>query len=183
MRSHVRRRHNTARTPPAPISSLAAATYPLAPPLPSSPAPLISNLPPPPPPPPLDPGSSTPAPLQSRHHHRRKTPPQPPSALTDGAAFEALSLCRHNRYDDLVQMMDVSDATSGDWAGITDEHGNTLLLIAAQNGLKRVCKMLLRRGAADIRRVNKQGKGVLHFCQLYGHAQLAEYLRGKGAEE
>ena len=103
--------------------------------------------------------------------------------MTAEAASEALSLCRHNRYDGLVQMMDASDASSGDWAGITDAHGNTLLLVAAQNGLKRICKMLLRRGAADIRGVNKQGKGVLHFCRLYGHAQLEEYLRGKGAEE
>ena len=103
--------------------------------------------------------------------------------MTPAAASEALSLCRHNRYDDLVQMMDASDVSSGDWSSIADAHGNTMLLVAAQNGLKRICKLLLRRGAADVRVVNAQGKGVLHYCQLYGHVQLGEYLRGKGAEE
>ena len=97
--------------------------------------------------------------------------------------MEAISLCRHNRYDDLVKMMDNSGVSNGDWSRIRDTHGNTLLLVAAQNGLRRICKMLLRRGAADIRAVNGQGKGVLHFCRLYGHVELGEYLRGKGALE
>ena len=157
MRQHDRRLHQpTAPMPTAPTLPMPA-SYPLAPPLPASPAPF-PTLPP-------------------------STPPLPPSALTPAAASEALSLCRHNRYDDLVQMMDASDASSGDWSSIADAHGNTMLLVAAQNGLKRICKLLLRRGAADVRVVNTQGKGVLHFCQLYGHAQLGEYLRGKGAAE
>jgi ankyrin repeat protein len=31
--------------------------------------------------------------------------------------------------------------------GDRDDHGNTLLITAAQNGLKRVAKLLLRKGA------------------------------------
>ena len=38
--------------------------------------------------------------------------------------------------------------------------------------------MLLQR-AADIRAVNGQGKGVLHFVAFH-HVELGEYLRGKG---
>ena len=38
-----------------------------------------------------------------------------------------------------------------------DERGNTLLLVAAQNGLKRIAKMLLRKGAD----INAVVRGVL----------------------
>ena len=104
--------------------------------------------------------------------------------LMSQASSDALSLCRHNRYDDLVKLLDNSHSASAprsDWAGVADEHGNTLLLVAAQNGLKRICKLLLRRGVADVREINKKGKGVLHFCKLYGHDELGQYLREKGA--
>ena len=50
--------------------------------------------------------------------------------------MEAISLCRHNRYDDLVKMMDNSGVSNGDWSRIrTQEHAFT---VAAQNGLRRI---------------------------------------------
>ena len=65
---------------------------------------------------------------------------------------------------------------------VQDEHGNTLLLLAAQQGNKRVVKALLRRGA-NIHAQNQQGNSVLHYCYEYGHVNLAEYLQGKGADD
>lgn len=64
----------------------------------------------------------------------------------------------------------------------SDEHGNTILILAAQQGSKRMCKFLLRRGA-DINAQNLAGNTVLHFCYTYSHAQLAEYLISRGADD
>ena len=47
-----------------------------------------------------------------------------------------------------------------------DEHGNTLLLVAAQNGLKRISKLLIRHNIGDLDRVNKQGR-VSFFTANY----------------
>lgn len=63
-----------------------------------------------------------------------------------------------------------------------DEQGNTLLLAAAQNGLKRIAKLLLRKGA-DINAVNLNGNGVLHYCFAYKFKELAEYFKSKGADD
>ena len=65
---------------------------------------------------------------------------------------------------------------------VQDEHGNTLLLLAAQQGNKKIVKALLRRGA-NIHVQNQQGNSVLHYCYEYNHVQLAEYLQGKGADD
>ena len=63
-----------------------------------------------------------------------------------------------------------------------DENGNTLLLLAAQQGLKKIVKFLLRRGA-DINDRNLAGNTVLHYCFQYKFNSLAEYLIGKGADD
>ena len=48
-----------------------------------------------------------------------------------------------------------------------DSKGNTLLLIAAQNGLRRMCKLILREGG-DIDATNSNGNTALHFAFMYG---------------
>ena len=65
----------------------------------------------------------------------------------------------------------------------TDEQGNTLLILAAQQGSKRMCKLLLRRGANINRQNVITGNTVLHFCCLFSHDDLAKYLISKGADE
>ena len=100
-------------------------------------------------------------------------------------ALRALSMCRHNRYNELKHLLEEieKDGISSDnLANIVDEHSNTLLLVAAQNGLKRICKLLMRHNIGDLDCVNAQGKGVLFYCQLYGHTDLGNYLREKGAK-
>ena len=63
-----------------------------------------------------------------------------------------------------------------------DEHGNTLLIIAAQRASKRMVKFLLRRNA-NMNAQNFVGCTALHYLYGYGHDQLAEYLLSKGASD
>jgi len=62
-----------------------------------------------------------------------------------------------------------------------DEHGNTPLLLAAQQGSKRLLKELMRRGAS-LNHQNHAGSTALHFLFAYRHQELGEYMLGKGAD-
>jgi hypothetical protein len=59
-----------------------------------------------------------------------------------------------------------------------DDFGNTLLILTAQQGSKRMCKFLLRRGA-NINMQNLSGNTALHYCYAYSNIELAEYLKSK----
>jgi ankyrin repeat protein len=62
---------------------------------------------------------------------------------------------------------------------VRDEYGSTLLIIACQNGNKRVAKQVLRRGA-DINCRNYKGNTPLHYCYQYGYGDtLGQYLISK----
>jgi len=63
-----------------------------------------------------------------------------------------------------------------------DDAGNTLFIRAAQNGNKRLCKELLRKGS-DINARNGKGNTALHYCFAYGFHELGEYLVEKGADD
>mmetsp|Transcript_9793 Transcript_9793/g.11700 ORF Transcript_9793/g.11700 Transcript_9793/m.11700 type:complete len:239 (-) Transcript_9793:196-912(-) len=62
-----------------------------------------------------------------------------------------------------------------------DKFGNTLYLVACQNGHKRIAKVALRQGA-NINHRNKKGCTGLHYCFAYGYKELGEYLISKGAD-
>lgn len=62
-----------------------------------------------------------------------------------------------------------------------DVYGNTITLIAGQNGHKRIVKAALRRGA-DINAANYRGNTALHFCFAFGFETLGNYLISKGAD-
>jgi ankyrin repeat protein len=62
-----------------------------------------------------------------------------------------------------------------------DEHGNTLLILAAQQGNKRMVKFLLRRGA-NMNAQNFAGNSALHYANAYNHQDLASYLETKGCD-
>jgi ankyrin repeat protein len=65
---------------------------------------------------------------------------------------------------------------------VRDEYGNTILVIACQNGNKRIAKAVLRRGA-DINARNYKGNTPLHYCYTYGYGNtLGLYLIQKGAD-
>eukprot|EP01041_Mallomonas_annulata_P003402 gene3402-6754_t len=77
---------------------------------------------------------------------------------------------------DVVQLEDaLEEDISVDTA---DQFGNTLLILAAQQGSKRVCKFLLRRGA-NINSQNRAGNTCLHYCWAYSHKELGLYLKNK----
>ena len=63
-----------------------------------------------------------------------------------------------------------------------DAAGNSMLLVAVQNGNKRIAKLCLRRGAG-LNHQNLSGNGVLHFAFAYKHEELAQYLIEKGADD
>ena len=106
------------------------------------------------------------------------------------------SKARHGRLDALVQMLDAGmvlqkhiikcfhnhahrDQVSVD---AVDEHGNTILMVAAQNNNKKICKAVLRRGA-NIDHQNRMGQTCLHFAFSLGYTALGEYLILKGGSE
>ncbi|OQR91929.1 hypothetical protein ACHHYP_04205 [Achlya hypogyna] len=90
---------------------------------------------------------------------------------------DAFSLARHNRYEQLEVML-----AKGLPVNLPDAHGNSLLTIACQNGLKRLAKMLLRHGA-NINLKNRRGNTPLHYCFAYGYGEtLGAYLISKGAD-
>mmetsp|Transcript_45786 Transcript_45786/g.92411 ORF Transcript_45786/g.92411 Transcript_45786/m.92411 type:complete len:555 (+) Transcript_45786:13-1677(+) len=90
---------------------------------------------------------------------------------------EIFSLARNNRYDALNKI-----AANGDLpVEIRDVKGNTLLLVACQNGLKRVARLLLKNGA-DINAQNHAGNTALHFCYMYGFSEtMGPFLLEHGA--
>ena len=87
------------------------------------------------------------------------------------------SYCRHNRYLELQYHLH-----SGKDVNIRDRHGNTLLMIACQNNLRSMTKLLLRCGA-DMDLQNDKGNTALHYAFGYGYGQtLGAYLLKKGAD-
>jgi hypothetical protein len=59
-----------------------------------------------------------------------------------------------------------------------DQFGNTLLILAAQQGSKRMCKYLLRRGA-NMNAQSLSGQTALHYCYAYSHHELGDYLKSR----
>lgn len=63
-----------------------------------------------------------------------------------------------------------------------DQHGNTLFILACQQGSKKLARFLLKRGA-DMNAQNYGGNSSLHYLYEYKHTSLAEYLIEKGAND
>jgi ankyrin repeat protein len=76
---------------------------------------------------------------------------------------ELFSYARHSRLDKLRSVLEEVDADTRDFAG------NTVLIVAGQNGLKNVSKCAMRKGC-DLNAQNNLGNTALHFCFAYGYA-------------
>ena len=100
--------------------------------------------------------------------------PAPTHSESDVA--DVFSFARHNRVQDIERLL-----VRGVPADSRDVHGNTIAIIGAQNGHKRVVKAALRRGA-DVNAANLRGNTCLHFCFAFGFVELGEYLITKGAD-
>ena len=53
--------------------------------------------------------------------------------------------------------------------------------VTAQNGNKKMAKLVLRHGA-DMNAQNNRGQAALHYCFAYGYHALGEYLVSKGCD-
>lgn len=90
---------------------------------------------------------------------------------------DIFSYARHGRVEAIEKLLD-----RGIPINVRDMYGNTLLVIACQNGNKRIAKSVLRRGA-DINARNHKGNTPLHYCYTYGYGDtLGQYLIKKGAD-
>ena len=87
-----------------------------------------------------------------------------------------LMAAKNANYDGVVAALDEEA-----YVDTEDEHGNTPLLLAAQQGSKRLLKELMRRGAT-LDHQNHAGSTALHFLFAYRHQELGEYMLGKGAD-
>jgi ankyrin repeat protein len=58
---------------------------------------------------------------------------------------------------------------------MVDDQGNTLLLIAVQNGHEKIPKFLLEKGA-NPNHQNNQGQTALHYAMTYGFYELGSWL-------
>eukprot|EP00762_Andalucia_godoyi_P005312 ANDGO_06837.mRNA.1 Putative ankyrin repeat protein PA3287 len=87
------------------------------------------------------------------------------------------SKARHNKPLEVEELLD-----QGVNVDVRDAFGNTLMIIAAQNGHKPVMKALLKR-SCDPNAQNNKGQTPLHFCFAYGYTDLGEWLISKGARD
>ena len=71
---------------------------------------------------------------------------------------ELFSAVRHDRLQTTESLLN-----DGIPVDVRDENGNSLLIIACQNGNKKIVKFLLRRGA-NMNLRNHKGNTPLHFC-------------------
>jgi len=95
----------------------------------------------------------------------------------EGAMRKAILAAKSNNIAEMEDALeeDISVNTA-------DTFGNTLLILAAQQGSKRMCKFLLRRGA-NINMQALSGNTALHYCYAYSQFALGEYLKSKGAND
>ena len=121
-------------------------------------------------------GTSSGAIAGRRGSHRGPgAPPAAPKLDRSELQEQVFSFCRHGRVKEVEAAV-----LQGFDPNTRDENGNTLLLLAAQNGLKKIAKKLLRMGA-EINAQNAKGNSALHFCKAFGHEALLQYLLEKGA--
>lgn len=85
--------------------------------------------------------------------------------------------CKLGHADDVEECLDQEVAIEN-----RDEHGNTLLIISAQQNDKKMLKLLLRRGA-DINAQNSTGNTALHYTNEYKFTALTEYILNKGGND
>jgi hypothetical protein len=110
----------------------------------------------------------------------RGSPRGAPKRAEDVSAEEEqafFSLVRHNKVPDVEAALE-----EGFPIDKRDAHGNTTLMVAAQNGHKRLAKMALKHGA-DPNSTNHQGNTALHFATSYGYSALSKYLIAHGADD
>ena len=90
---------------------------------------------------------------------------------------QCISWARHSRLAEIEYAL-----TRGADINVRDASGNTMLIVAAQNGLRDVLQLLVDRGA-DINVTNAKGNSALHYLFAYGFQSEADLLISKGADD
>lgn len=99
------------------------------------------------------------------------------AGLSEHDVEDVFSYARHGRLEEIERLFN-----KGLPVDVRDAYGNTVLIIACQNGNKRVAKAVLRRGA-NINARNHKGNTPLHYCYNYGYGEtLGQYIISKGAD-
>ena len=84
---------------------------------------------------------------------------------------------RHNK------VAEVEDALAAGFpVDARDPNGNTALIVACQNGHKRLAKLCLKYGA-NPDNTNHQGNTALHYAVGYGYQPLAKYIISHGGDD
>lgn len=86
-------------------------------------------------------------------------------------------LVRFNKHREVEKL--IKEGCPVDWR---DSNGYTALHVAAQNGLKRIVKVLLRCNC-DMNAQNHRGQTASHLGTMYEHPDVTEYLVSKGARD
>mmetsp|Transcript_19638 Transcript_19638/g.33350 ORF Transcript_19638/g.33350 Transcript_19638/m.33350 type:complete len:666 (-) Transcript_19638:1948-3945(-) len=99
------------------------------------------------------------------------------SSGIDSEVQQLFSWCRHKKVTELSNALD-----AGANVNAVDSAGNTMLIVACQNGHYQICKMLLTH-RADLNARNARGNTALHYCFNYGYDEIGMYLIESGADE
>jgi len=105
-------------------------------------------------------------------------------AVTEEEKADFGSLVRNDRFDavKLLLMRDIATYSQEPIAEQRDSHGNTAIIVAAQQGLHKMSKLLIAVGC-NLDAQNKRGDTALHYAALYGFHSLFQYLKRKGADD
>ena len=90
------------------------------------------------------------------------------------------SKVRHNHYDVVEACI---KGRRHDFTGrfSVDEKGNTLMHVAVQINLKKMCSLLLKSAKCELSAENLKGMTPLDYAELYHFTPLADWLMEKGA--
>jgi len=98
-----------------------------------------------------------------------------------------LSLVRNNHIEAVRELLVRSAKELTVEGGIQilntrDKHGNTAIVTAAQQGHKKMVKMLIQ-AECDLNSQNKVGNTALHYAVHYNFGEVSELLLKKGADD
>ena len=88
--------------------------------------------------------------------------------------------CRHN---DIARLSHACALSAPEMKDFTDQYGNSLLIVACQNGHLSICKLLVDSVGVDINHRNHKGNTALHYCFAYQFQAISQYLISKGADD
>ena len=90
----------------------------------------------------------------------------------------AFNHCRLGKYREVEAALAEGVPVEARWG----PDNNTMLLVCAQNGQKRIAKLLLRN-FADMNAQNDKGDTAMHYCYKFNYKELGEYMKSKGADD